>query len=205
MMPDSYFCFTCESELPLTDLHKFKSNELCDHFWGRTKIESGTALFYFYAESRVQQILHEFKYKGRSQIGAFLGRQLGKTLINSSLYSTVEIIVPVPIHSRRKHKRGYNQSEIFANGLSDIMKIPVEKGVLVRHKRTTSQTKKDRTSRIRGMMDTISVEQTSKIKGKHILLVDDVITTGATLSVCANKLLETEGVKISIASIALAQ
>ena len=201
----SYFCQRCTSELPFTDLHNYKNNELSDHFWGRSNIETGTALFYFYPESRVQQILHEFKYKGRVQLGEFLGSQFGELLINAPLYKSVDLIVPVPIHSSRKRKRGYNQSEIFAKGISEQMNIPIENSALIRYKQTATQTRKDRRSRIRGLMDTIRVQQTSKISGKHILLVDDVITTGATLSVCANKLLEASEVKISIACIALAQ
>jgi len=149
--------------------------------------------------------MHQFKYKGVKQIGNLLGRIAGEQLIKNDIFSTVDFIIPVPLHKKRMQQRGYNQSACFAEGLAEKLNASAEIYNLVRSKATETQTHKSRFERFENMLEVFSVEDSDKLINKHILLVDDVITTGSTLEACGACLLKIPGLKLSIATIAYAE
>lgn len=199
---EKIICTLCDFRLPRTNFHLERNNDVSRSFWGRVPIESAASFFYFHKGSRVQQLIHLLKYKERKEVGVFLGEKYGTYLKHSPFFSSVEVIIPVPLHKKKRLKRGYNQSEEFAKGLASKMKIPLNCTSLVRTMATATQTRKSRYRRWENVSDMFVVLSPELVRGKHILLVDDVITTGATLEACAVELLKIEGVRISIASIA---
>ncbi len=199
------FCLYCKSDLPFTNSFSRRDNFLEQKLLGRIKIEAGAYLFHFYKEGKVQEAMHKFKYNGLKNIGSVLGRQFGQNWQESPGLDSPDFIIPVPIYFKKKAKRGYNQSNIFAMGISDILGTPVLSDCLVKKHATESQTKKSRLERIENIKHSFSLRQAKKIEGKHILLVDDVLTTGATIECCAQSIQESVDCKISIGTIALAQ
>ena len=197
-------CVKCEATLPQSHFHKTKENPFTERFWGRVPLESGTGMFLFTKQSRVAHLIHNFKYKSKKEIGLILGRRYGHTLKREAHFQGIDCIVPVPLHWKKERLRGFNQSEIFGNGLSESMGIPCIKDGLERLEHTSSQTKKSRVERLQNMQGVFKAKKAKQLEGKHILLVDDVLTTGATLEVCANELLKLKGVKISMATMAVA-
>ncbi len=197
-------CIPCQYHLPKTKFHLERENPFTEHFWGRIPIDAGASFYHFTKGGRTQHLIHKLKYQGKIQVGIKLGQRYGRTLKESPFFQNVELIVPVPLHSRREKERGYNQSALFAQGLSYSLEIPWSKDALIRPRGTTTQTKKTRLERFANVSTAFQVKDEKAIRGKHILLVDDVMTTGATLEACAIKLLEVEGVKISLATIAFA-
>ena len=201
---EEIICTHCDFHLPRTDFHLEPDNQASRTFWGRVNIEGATAGYYFNKGNRIQKLIHLLKYNGRKDIGIFLGEKQGVLLKSSPLFNTVEVIIPVPLHKRKLMKRGYNQSEQFAIGIGKIMNIPVNPYLLYRQKFTETQTKKSRFSRWQNVSDMFAVNDPVQLQGRHILLVDDVITTGATLESCIHALSAGPGIKISIAAIAVA-
>lgn len=197
-------CVHCKATLPESGFHLRQDNPFTERFWGKVKIESGAALYLFTKESRVQHLIHELKYKGQKQVGEILGRRFGYALKDSPFFKDVELIVPVPLHPKKELIRGYNQSEMFANGLSETLKIPVLADGLKRVEHSESQTKKGRKERSENVREVFAVKRHQKLEGKHILIVDDVLTTGSTLETCARKVLEVPGTRVSLATIAIA-
>ncbi|MDP4281020.1 MAG: ComF family protein [Bacteroidota bacterium] len=197
-------CTRCEYHLPKTGFHLDPENPASRLFWGRVRLENCASYLFFTKGEKVQRMIHHLKYKGRKDIGFFLGKRYGYSLRESPSFMSVEVIVPVPLHKKRLMQRGYNQSEQFANGLKASMGIPVDSYALIRTKNTGTQTKKSRFSRWENVAEMFYVPDPSRIAGKHVLLVDDVITTGATLEACARAMLKFPGVKVSVASIAVA-
>src|SRR5664279_3219248 len=190
---DVLFCIYCQSSMPTTRFEYFESNPIEKNFWGRVQIQAGAAHLYFTSGSLVQHSLHLLKYKGRKEIGFYFGRQMGESLKHSSRFSDCEIIIPLPLFASREKKRGYNQASLIANGISQILKIPVLDDAVLRIKRTETQTHKNRIQRWKNMESTFEIRDPMKISGKHILLVDDVVTTGASLEACAQVLLACPG------------
>ena len=152
--------------------------------------------------NRTQKILHSLKYKGQKEIGAVLGEYLGGQLITEERYRGVQCILPIPLHPKKQRKRGYNQSEWIAMGLSKGMGIPYLTDVLVRTQFTDTQTKKSRFARWQNVKEVFAVQNPEKISYTHVLVCDDVLTTGATMEAAIRKLLEVEGVKVSVATLA---
>jgi ComF family protein len=173
-------------------------------FWGKAPVYSAASFFFFYKGGHVQQLMHQLKYKGQKDIGIFLGNLYGKELLKSPLFNTVEYIIPVPMHPKKEKIRGYNQSEIFANGLSQSMKVPVDTKTLIKTTKTETQTKKSRFTRWENVKEVFEVKDYGHFANKHVLLVDDVITTGSTLESCILNLMKAPGIKISVASLAYA-
>jgi ComF family protein len=202
---EKILCDSCFYHLPRTRFHLDIDNPVSRIFWGRTRILSATSFLLFNKGSKVQNMIHALKYKGRKDVGIFLGEEFGKILRSSPPWSQSEIIVPVPLHRKKFRKRGYNQSEQFALGLSASMDIPCSNECLSRKNETGTQTHKSRFLRWNNVQDVFFVQNQAVLKGKTILLVDDVITTGATLESCISALSVVPGVNISVATIAYAR
>jgi len=198
------FCLSCQQKLPFTNFHLLEENEFLDRFWGRVSIVSGAALFFLFKNGPIEELIYRLKYGDRPSIGIQLGRLYGQSLKKQGAYATVDMIVPVPLHLTRLRKRGYNQSTQFARGLSETLLIPYNDIALKRILPTTTQTKKTRLERFENVLQAFRVSDPTPFKNKHILLVDDVLTTGATLEACATRLLEVEGVRMSMVTIAVA-
>lgn len=201
---EDIICTSCLYKLPKTNFHRHPDNPVMQIFWGRTEIYSATSFLYFAKKGRVQRMIHALKYKGRTDVGFLLGELYGKELNSSDLFSSVEVIIPVPLHWKKQKKRGYNQSEIFGKGLARSMHAKLDTQSLFREIETETQTKKSRYKRWENVKEVFSVKGETQLEGKHILLVDDVITTGATIEASASKLLDIPGVRVSLASIAFA-
>jgi ComF family protein len=191
----------CLADLPRTRFHHIADNDVARIFWGRIPVVQATSFIYFSKESRYRQIIHDLKYKNQQHIGIKMGRLFALELRNTGFMNT-DYIIPVPLHAKKLRIRGYNQSRLIAEGMSEIMHKPVLTDHVIRKIPTKTQTRKSRYERWENVRDTFYVMQTSEIQNKHFLLVDDVITTGSTIEACARALLEVPGVSISIASLA---
>jgi ComF family protein len=201
---EEVLCLNCNVySLPRTAYHHIPDNETAMRFAGRFPFERATTLAYFTNEGLLQHLLHELKYNSKKQVGIFLGHQLGYDLKQTTWTKGIDMIVPVPLHKKKQAERGYNQSELIAEGLGAVLKIPVEAELLERVRHTESQTKKTRAERIENMSGAFRLKNT-EIAEKHILLVDDVLTTGATLEACALAIHAAAVVKLSMATIGIA-
>lgn len=198
----SLFCLWCQASMPLTGFEVLPANPIEKIFWGRVEIEAASAHLYFTNGSFIQHSLHLLKYKGKKEIGIYFGHQIGHALKCSQRFTNCEIIVPLPLFAKREKKRGYNQAAMIAKGISEELKIPIVNDAVSRVKKTETQTHKSRIERWKNMESTFDVREPGKISGKHILLVDDVITTGASLEACAKVLLNLPGIQLSIACLA---
>jgi ComF family protein len=205
MAGEPVICTDCRFNLPFTNFHLQPDNVVARQFWGKVNLQGAYALYYFAKGGKIQNLMHHFKYKGMQQIGILVGNIAGGQLKESNVFNTAELIIPVPLHKNRLKQRGYNQSTCFANGLSQIMNVGVDDESLVRTRYTETQTHRSRFLRFENMQEVFAVKNPEKLAGKHILLVDDVVTTGSTLEACALQLLQIEGVKLSIATIAYAE
>lgn len=197
-------CLSCQLKLPKTNFHLDKENPFMERFWGRMSLESGAALYHFVKGGRVQELLHQLKYEGKREIGIKLGEWYGRQLLESPFFKTVDVIVPVPLHPRKEHLRGYNQAAMFAQGIAETMQKLWLRDGLIRSVFTETQTQKSRAERLENVSEVFTVNQSKKLEGKHVLLVDDVMTTGATMEACGMKILAVSGTKLSMATIAIA-
>ncbi len=201
---EQYVCTKCLYSLPETDFYQYDDNPVAKLFWGRVDVKHAISGFHFHKGGVLQALLHHLKYKGVKEIGYYLGMQLGKLLLKTTYYKEFDFIVPVPLHEKRFKMRGYNQSEWIGKGISSILSIPVDTTTVVRSIETKTQTKKNREDRWKNVADVFEITEDEALFGKHILLVDDVVTTGATLDACAQEIHNVENVKISIATLAYA-
>ena len=201
---ESCICLNCLLHLPETQFHKEHFNPLRQVFDGRVPVEEVTALMSYKKSNRTQKILHSLKYKGQKEIGAVLGEYLGGQLITEERYRGIQYILPIPLHPKKQRKRGYNQSEWIAMGLSKGMGIPYLTDVLVRTQFTDTQTKKSRFNRWENVKSVFATVDGGKLKGKHVLLCDDVLTTGATMEAAITQLLKIEGIRVSVVTLACA-
>lgn len=197
-------CIECQYKLPRTNLHKVPDNVIERAFWGKTKIERATSFTYFAKEGMVQHLVHQLKYKGKTEIGIKLGELFANDIKDSDFINEIEFIVPVPLHPKKMKIRGYNQSEMIAIGMSNVLGIPVNTEVLYRAEFTETQTRKSRYERAINTQNVFAVRNTEQLAGHHVLLIDDVLTTGATIDSCASALKQIKDVKVSVASIAFA-
>ncbi len=197
-------CTRCRSFLPKTGYERNEDNPLARVFYGRVRLRAVTACFFFSKEGKVQHLIHELKYKGNSDAGVFLGQELGKTLKEAPLFQGVDYLIPVPLHPKREKERGYNQSKMIAQGISEVTGIPIGDEFLRRLVHTSTQTHKSKEERWQNVKDIFELRHEDKLENKYVLLVDDVLTTGATLEACALKLSSVPGITISCATAACA-
>jgi len=205
MANEQLVCADCLYNLPFTNFHLQPDNIVARQFWGKINLEAAYALFYFTKGGKVQNLMHQFKYKGVKQIGNLLGNIAGGQLTENEIFKTVDIIIPVPLHKKRIRERGYNQSACFADGLAQKLNAFAEVDNLVRIMATETQTHKSRFARFENMQEVFAVKNPERLVNKHILLVDDIVTTGSTLEACGTQLLKIEGLKLSVATIAYAE
>lgn len=197
---EQVLCASCRNQLPETDFINTPNNLIENALKGRVPFVAATSLLFYRKKGIVQSLIHSLKYKNKQEVGVFFGKWMGEQLKKSKRFEGVDVIIIVPLHPSRYKQRGYNQLSVFANVLSDYLKIPVRDNVLVKVNLSNSQTKKDRLSRFEKMNERFKIANTTILKGKHVLLVDDVFTTGATIEACANEILKTPDIKISIAT-----
>lgn len=201
---DQQICFYCFNSLPRTGFVNHSDNATEKIFRGRLDVTKGHSEFYFSKGKIIQSLLHQLKYRGNKKIGFFLGELLGNTLATHEHYSSIDYIVPMPLFADKEIKRGYNQAAIIGHAVSDIIKKPMLVDVVVRIRRTQTQTKMHRTERWENVSDSFLVNNPSLLENKKILLVDDVVTTGATIEACGREILKVPNTELNIATIAIA-
>ncbi|MFT5167227.1 MAG: ComF family protein [Saprospiraceae bacterium] len=204
-MPKQVVCTDCQYYLPKTNFHLEKENTFTDRLWGRFPLYTGAAFYHFIKKGRVQHLIHNLKYNNKPEVGYIIGLKYGEILKQAPLYRDIDVIIPVPLHPKKERQRGYNQSETFAKGLAESMEIKYAKNILIRSLATTTQTKKSRLERLENVSAAFQLKQPEVLRGKNVLIVDDVLTTGATLEACALKILEVPKVRVSLGTIGIAE
>jgi ComF family protein len=199
----SEICLRCLHAMPATHFEIYPRNPAEKIFWGRLKLESATAQFYFTKDSIMQSLMHELKYRGNKELGIQLGRIMGGQIQKSNRFS-VDGLVPLPLFPAKEKKRGYNQAALLCTGIAEIMKIPVLDKVVIRPAHTETQTRKGRIERWKNIEGKFMIKNASDIENNHLLLVDDVVTTGATLESCGNEILKAASVRLSVAALCIA-
>jgi ComF family protein len=199
---DQVLCWRCINELPLTGFESKQRNPIDSVFAGRIPLQHAASLLFFIKESLTQQLLHQLKYKNRQDVGLYLGRRMGKAIQDAGW--EIDCIVPLPLNRKKQARRGFNQAEVLAKGISEILGKSIENVAIIRTKNNATQTKKNRQERWENVSEVFDLHDAHNLQGKHVLLVDDVVTTGATLEACGQILLQIDGVKLSIATAAFA-
>ncbi len=200
---EKIMCSYCYLGLPRTNFHLDPDNPVAKLFWGRVNIEKATSWFYFNKGSDYQPLLHKLKYHGFGELGVYLGKSFASEIMNTA-FAGADLMIPVPLHPRKQRKRGYNQSQKIAQGMQQILDIPLETRILIRSTFTDTQTSRSRFDRFLNMQDKFSIAESEKIKDKKILLIDDVVTTGSTLEACAQLLMDGGCGSVMVATIAVA-
>ena len=198
-------CIKCQIRIPKTDFHTYRENPFFTRIKGRFHLEFATAYYLFSSSGATKALIHAIKYEGKYEAAIFIGENYGKMLIDAVGFHDIDAIVPVPMHPAKQRIRGYNQAEAFGSGLATTMDKPLINNAIIKVRQTVSQTKKNRFGRLENTNEVFQLGKNAKLlENKHILLVDDVFTTGATLEASAMPLLEISGLKLSIATIAMA-
>ena len=200
---EEVLCFRCNIGMPRTCYHLEKDNEMEKMFWGKIPLERAASYFFYQKGGDYRRILHLLKYEGRKDIGIAMGRMMAADMVRSGFFDGVDVIVPVPLHPDKLRKRGYNQSECLARGVSEVTGIPVDVSSVVRRVHTQSQTRKSVYERWENVCGIFYVADKERVAGKHVLIVDDVLTTGATSIACAEAWTGVEGVKFSVMTLAV--
>lgn len=202
-LEEELFCVKCLYHLPESDMFLRKGNEFTNRLLGIEGIETGSAHFLYYEGGAISDILHRIKYKGRKDIATIFGRAFGEKIMKSNLYHDIDYLIPVPLFSKRLRRRGFNQSEAICKGLSESMNVPVRSNILLRIRHTDTQTKLNKAQRQTNLKDAFSITDLNVLRGKHILLVDDVLTTGSTIEECVRELRKDIDLKISVVTLAI--
>lgn len=197
------FCSFCLTDLPRTDFHKNTDNPVVQLFYSNPRIKYATAYFKFRKGSKFQKVIHKLKYNGMPEIGTEMGKYFGAE-ISDSVFNEVDVLIPVPLHPNRFKKRGYNQSEKIAEGMAVSLNKSVDSESIVRFVDNQTQTKKNQEERRKNVDSIFQIKNAEMLKNKHILIIDDVITTGSTLISLAEEISKIEGTKISIAALGMA-
>ncbi|MDL2289901.1 ComF family protein [Paludibacteraceae bacterium OttesenSCG-928-F17] len=201
---EEHLCLSCLHHIPKTNYHLQKDNPVEERFWGKVPVFRASSFFLFNKGSSFQKILHNLKYQGAKELGSYFGKCAGIDLLQSPDFSSVDYIIPVPLHPDKLKKRGYNQSEWIAGGLAESMNKPVDTAHLIRTQANVSQTNKNVYERYENTAGIFELTDNTIFSGKHVLVVDDVLTTGSTLEACVQALLPTENIRISLFTLALA-
>lgn len=201
---ENLLCLKCINDLPHTNFAMHAGNPVEKIFWGRLAIRAAMSECYFTKGTLIQTLIHQFKYKGNTDIGKYLGKLMGKSLVNTNRFPPIDVLIPLPLFADKEFKRGYNQATVLCNGIAEVTNIRVVINNVVRKRFTETQTKKHRTERWQNVEGSFEITDERELKGKHILLVDDVVTTGATLEACGAEILKVEGTQLSIATLAYA-
>lgn len=199
---DQWLCLRCLGDLPHTQFAYFPGNDIERVFNGRMPLKAAHSEFYFSKGQLLQHLVHLLKYKAQQDVGIYLGEMAGQTLLKSGRFQGIDYIVPMPLYPDKEFKRGYNQAALLGEGISSAIQVPQLIGEVVRQRATETQTRKHRTERWENVRDGFRVLHPQKLHGKHILLVDDVITTGASMEACGSIILECPGTSLSVASLA---
>ncbi|MDX1773202.1 ComF family protein [Oceanihabitans sediminis] len=200
---EMHICTTCRHNLPVTNFHSNGNNAIEKILYGRAKIEQGTALLWFEKKGIVQQLIHNLKYRGYEDIGVFLGEWLGNELKEIEAYHNIDVVIPVPLHKKKRRKRGFNQVTKFGEEIAKALQADFNENCLIKITNTKSQVTKKRFARWQANQELFTIKNPEQIENKHILLVDDIITTGATMEACIEVLNKAKNVKISIATMAI--
>ena len=201
---EEIICTSCRHDLPVTNFHFNNDQTVLKVFYGRVKVENATSLFRFEKKGIVQQLIHQLKYKGHEEIGTFLGDWLGSELKACGAYKKIDIVIPVPLHEKKLKSRGYNQVDSFAKQMANLLDAKYLDNVLLKVTNATSQVNKKRFARWNPNEELFTLNNANTIEGMHILLLDDIITTGATLEACMLALNQSKNIKISVATMAIA-
>ncbi len=197
-----FLCFYCLSEMPLTNFSKYHKNELEGLFKGRIPLKSATSLVYFERKGMIQKLLHQLKYHGKPELGNFLGTWLAIEMKKNKSFDTIEFVIPVPMHPEKEKERGYNQVMGFASAIAEEFNVEVLPDYLKKVNNSKSQSSKTRFDRLAILKNDYKINSCTNIENKHVLLVDDVITTGATLEACGHPIIYESKAELSLASIA---
>ncbi|MBK7432727.1 MAG: ComF family protein [Chitinophagaceae bacterium] len=195
-------CTRCIHELPLTGFATWAGNPVEKYFWGRIPVQAAHSQFYFTKDTLIQHLIHQLKYKSNKAIGRLLGEMMAESLLLSGRFPSIDYLVPLPLFPEKEHRRGYNQAAVICEGMSVVMQVPVNNDLVVRRRSTETQTRKHRTERWQNVESSFALSRNDPSDGKHILLVDDVVTTGATLEACGRIILNEPGNRLSIATLA---
>ncbi len=195
-------CSKCFAALPATGYFTYADNPMQQRFAGRIAVQHAASTYYFTTKSLIQNIVFAMKYRGNKEAGIFLGKQTGLALLQSNWHQEIDVIVPLPLNKRRLKQRGYNQAALIAAGIADVIKKPVIEKVALRKVYTETQTHKDRISRWQNMQYVFTITNAESLQGRHVLLVDDIVTTGATLEACGQNITAIAGAKLSIVTAA---
>ena len=204
MKGEETVCLSCRYLLPKTHYENNPENPLAQTFWGQVDFHAVTAEYFFSKTGKVQHLLHQLKYQGNKDAGYFLGQQLGESIRNAEPFQGIDYLVPIPLHPKKEHLRGYNQSFVIAQGVEEKTGIPINKGVLIRKVYTSTQTRKSREERWDNVKEIFDVIDAEVFVSKHVLLIDDVLTTGATLMAAGSTLLKVPDIIVSAAAVACA-
>ncbi|MAD96425.1 MAG: amidophosphoribosyltransferase [Flavobacteriaceae bacterium] len=199
---EKHLCLACQHDLPIIHLTDFKSNPITNTFYGRIPVALGFSLLYFRREGVVKQLIHQLKYKGNESIGTWFGTWIGHLLKDDNQFSQIDCIVPVPLHAKKMKQRGHNQVSKFSKALSTVLQTPISEDALVRISSTKTQTFKARFERFSNMHTKFALKNGTPFRNQHVLIVDDVLTTGATLEACAKEFLKIEGCQVSVLTMA---
>lgn len=201
MLGERQICVSCIADLAHSGYTAYPDNPVERQLLLRVRYEQATALYIFSKGSSVQRVVHAIKFNGRSQLAQIMGRQLGLALMGSGRFDDVDILLPVPLHWRRYLQRGYNQSEMLCRGIAEVMHRPISTGDLVRRRYTRKQSQQGKERRNSNVEGAFKVRRPQRLQGQHVLLVDDVMTTGATIAACADALATVPGIRISVATL----
>lgn len=201
VQPKQILCLNCMMELPETGFFGIDENPVKHIMTGRLPLQKAASLYYCARVSKLHNMIHELKYKHNRDVGIFLGEMVGRQMVRSGWQDNIDLIVPIPLHLKRERIRGYNQTEIIAQGIANITAIPIITDAVIRKMYTQTQTKKGRSDRIANMEDKFQVVIPEKLEAKHVLLIDDLITTGATLEFCGLEILKVPNTRLSIATV----
>jgi ComF family protein len=201
---ENLFCINCLQQLPETNFTEKQHNLVEKIYYGRIPVEAATAVFFFNKDSLLQHLLHQLKYRGNYKIGVEFGKMIGRRIAATQRFQNIDYVTPIPLSKKRQQQRGYNQAEAIAKGIEEVTPIKLLDNITLRQKHTETQTHKSRQERWENMQHTFFLHNPDQIKGKNILLVDDVITTGATIEACGEALLKATDAKLFVATVAIA-